>query len=232
MAFVDGVVLDDPAIPPRPVRERAADRLARRRARARTCGRPARDRARRPRVARAVRGPPAQALAPPVARLADARAAFRRAAGRSPGGGRARAARAHARPRRLSPAQRDRRARRRGDPRDRGLGAVHARRPARRPRRPAGLLAAGRRRRPAGCCRAAPARLPAARRGGPAVRRADGPRPRRAAVLARARPVEDRDHLRGRAPPSARGRAQRGADRHPAGARRRGPRSRAAEALL
>ena len=57
--------------------------------------------------------------------------------------------------------------------------------------------------------------LPVARRGGRALRRAHRPRPRRAAVLARARPVEDRDHLRGRAPPGARRRAQRGADRHP-----------------
>ena len=109
------------------------------------------------------------------------------------------------------------------------LGAVHARRPARRRRPAARLLGRGRR-------RAEPLLEPAttaprasrARRGRRPLRRALGPRPLRDRLLRRPRPVEAGDHPRGRLRPLPAG--QYGKPRTPAPSvqRCRAPRSRRA----
>ena len=122
----------------------AGDRRARRRHPGRDPrGRPRRGRARRPRPQGGLRRPPAAPLARPVGEVEDARAGGDRRGARAPGGAHPRAGPGDDRPRRLPARQHDPLAVR-GGRRGGRLGALHARRPARR-RRPAdGLLAAAR----------------------------------------------------------------------------------------
>ena len=154
MEFVDGH--GDPRRTPRPRRSPAdaaapGRRVARRHAGRDPRRRRRRRRARRPRPQGGLRRPPAQALVRPVAEVeAQRREAARRSTTSTTGWPRDPASRAATdRPRRLPPRQLHARRRRR-DRRGARLGALHARRPARRRRPAVGLLGRPRRRPP--CC--------------------------------------------------------------------------------
>ena len=149
MEFVEGPILRglaeaEDAFPDggRPPRDRAARR---RHAGRDPRRRPRRGRARRPRPQGGLRRPPAAPLAGAVGEVEDARAGGRRPGPRPPRRPHPRAGAGDDRPRRLPPRQHDPHPGRRGR-RGGRLGALHARRPARRPRHADGLLARARRR--------------------------------------------------------------------------------------
>ena len=144
--------------------ERRSDRRARRSPRRRR----RRRRARRPRPPRGLHRAPAEALDDAVGELQDPRAAGDRRGRRAPRRADPPAARRDDRPRRLPLRQLPRRSRARSHRRRPRLGAVHARRPARRRRLPRRVLDRPRWQRRA-------AQRPVGRRGLPDLRRAARP---------------------------------------------------------
>ena len=148
MEFVEGPILRSrrprrPSVPRgrAPRDRRAGGRHAGRDPRRR----PRRGRPRRARQEGGLRRAPAQALARAVGEVEDARAPARRRRPRPPVGADPRPGAGDDRPRRLPPRQHDPRPGGRGR-RGRRLGALHARRPARRRRAADGLLVGGGRR--------------------------------------------------------------------------------------
>ena len=176
MGFVEGPILRTMAeaeVFPERGRAPGDRRAGRRHAGRDPRRRPRRGRPRRPGAQGGLRRPPAQPLARPVGEAADPRAAAGRRGPRPTRRADPRAGPGDDRPRRLPPRQHDPVARGRGR-RGRRLGALHARRPARR-RRPAArlLVRAGRRARSR--CSSRPRWRPAsrpARRSRPATRSA------------------------------------------------------------